>query len=351
MLKFETHFIPENVAPAGAEHIVVLDSGGKEVGKIPLGGLALPSAERLYSFCALADVHIQNDTATDDFRRALDYADEHCSFTCIAGDLTQQGTQDEYTPYKNIVAAHQKPVHAVAGNHENYSGRDPDLLLNATSHPLYYSFTHGDDVFIMVGHYGGYDDSIGKWRVNDFVSAEELQWLYETLETNRNKRCFVFMHVLPIAHGVGDPNGLYTKRSGVTAKLWDVSEGIGKAVIDLLRHYKNTVLFHGHSHTMLELQELDPKANYSNTDGYRSVHISSMATPRDENGDELKDFPTESEGYIVDVYDDFVVLNGRDFIDNDEDGHWLPIATYKIDTPIVTVEAGTFSDSTGTIMT
>jgi hypothetical protein len=38
-------------------------------------------------------------------------------------------------------------------------------------------------------------------------------------------------------------------------------------------------------------------------------------------------------------------------VDNAEDGHWIAAATYKIETPIVTVEAGTFSDSTGTIMT
>ena len=67
------------------------------------------------------------------------------------------------------------------------------------------------------------------------------------------------------------------------------------------------------------------------------------------DGTKLETLYAESEGYIVDVHNDCIVLNGRDFIDNENDGHFLPIATYKIDTPIVTVEANTFTDSTGVI--
>jgi hypothetical protein len=76
-----------------------------------------------------------------------------------------------------------------------------------------------------------------------------------------------------------------------------------------------------------------------------------LAVPRDIVGGSLTDVFAESEGYIVDVYDEYIVLNGRDFIDNDKDGHWLPIATYKIDTRLVQVKANTFKDSTGIINT
>ena len=70
-----------------------------------------------------------------------------------------------------------------------------------------------------------------------------------------------------------------------------------------------------------------------------------------DDGVNLEYAYAESEGYIVDVYDDYIILNGRDFIDNDADGHIIPIATYKIDTPLVEIEAGTFMDSTGVIVT
>jgi predicted phosphodiesterase len=350
-----THFIPENTAPNEAKKIGVYDSKGDKVCNIALGRLKPPNIKKLYSFCALADIHLTYDTANEDFQRALTYAEEKCDFTCTAGDLTSTGSESEMQIFKNIVDiyAPTKPVYAISGNHENYNNYSDKYLEKYTGHPLYYSFTKGNDVFIMVGHYGSWHD--GNWQSSEFVSVDELQWLYETLEANRNKRCFVFVHCLPLAHGVGDPCGLYSENSGAS-KLWDVNDGdIGQAFISLLRHYKNTILFHGHSHTQFKLQAIDPKANYSNADGYKSIHISSLAMPRDKDPDEtpkpLEDLYAESEGYIVDVYDNFIVLNGRDFIDNDADGHILPISTYKIDTTLVEIPANTFTDDTGTIKT
>lgn len=347
------HFIPENTAPTGTKKIGVYDGNGKKVYNIPLRRLAPTQKTKLYSFCALADIHLTYDTANEDFQRALAYAETNCDFTCVAGDLTDSAAvESQLVTYKNIVDTYSptKPVYAIAGNHEHYSNYSNSYLEKYTGHPLYYSFTQGNDVFIMVGHYGGYqDDGVG-WLASEMLSIEELQWLYETLETNRNKRCFVFTHVLPHEHSVGNPDNLY-----VTAGkplLWYVNDGgIGQAFMNLLKHYKNTILFHGHSHTRFWLQKLDEKANYSNADGYRSVHIPSLAVPRDPNGTSLTDIYAESEGYIVDVYDDCIVLNGRDFIDNEKDGHLLPIATYKIDTTLQTIEAGTFTDNTGTIIT
>lgn len=349
-----THFIPENTAPVGARKIGVYDGNRKLVYSVPLGRLAPSLGEKLYSFCALADVHVTYDTANEDFQRALTYAEANCDFTCVAGDLVDNGAiESQLATYKSIVDTYSptKPVYAITGNHENYSGSSKNYMQNYTGQPLYYSFAKGNDVFIMVGHYGSYGNS--GWQPTNTWSTEELQWLYETLEANRNKRCFVFTHVLPYAHGVGNPNNLYGIRSSA-ARLWEVSDGgIGQLFINLLRHYKNTILFHGHSHTQFKLQEIDGKANYSSADGYRSIHIPSLSVPRDiaDDGTALTDVFAESEGYIVDVYDDCIVLNGRDFIDNDADGHILPIATYKIDTTLQTIEAGTFTDSTGTIVT
>jgi hypothetical protein len=97
------------------------------------------------------------------------------------------------------------------------------------------------------------------------------------------------------------------------------------------------------------LQEVDEKANYSSEVGYRSVHIPSLSVPRDVVDGTTNYIYAESEGYIIDVYDDYIVLNGRDFIDNDKDGHIIPIATYKIDTTLVNVPEKSFVDSTGTI--
>ena len=55
--------------------------------------------------------------------------------------------------------------------------------------------------------------------------------------------------------------------------------------------------------------------------------------------------PSESQGYIVDVYKDCIVLNGMDLVNNKP----VPLGTFKIDTTLQTIEANTFTDSTGFI--
>ena len=329
------NFIRQNVAPLGARRIGVYNEKGERVGQIPLKNLFPPNYnEKLYSFGAISDVHIVYWTADDDFKRALTFFNERedVAFTCIAGDLTDNGTEEELAQYKAIVDSHSAdtPIYAIAGNHEDYANVSCNYLQNYTGYPLYYTFTYGDDVYIMLGCYS--------WSNNGVFTEEYLQWIYETLESNRNKRCFIFEHVFPWGDS-GNAGELYH---------FDMFSGDkGEVFQSLLRHYKNTVLFHGHSHLKFYLQEVDSKANYSDALGYRSIHIPSLAVPRDIEGAELEVVYADSEGYLVDVYKNGIHLRGRDFIK----GEYLPIASYWIDTTLVNIEAGTYHDSTGTIIT
>ena len=331
-----TDFIPQNIAPKNARRIGIYNEQGNRVGFIPLGSLTFPDVgAKQYSFGALSDVHIVYDTAADDFKRALTYLndDVDVAFTCICGDLTDDGSDTQLAQYKAVVDSHSAdtPVYAISGNHEATNRYvTTDVIQPYTGHPLYYSFTQGDDVFIMCGEY--------RWNASYLFEDGELQWLYETLEANRNKRCFVFFHVFPWGD-CGNPGGLYTLNIFTGTQ--------GTVFQSLMAHYKNTVLFHGHSHTKFYLQDRDDKANYSNSLGYRSVHIPSLAVPRDIASGSLTNIYADSEGYVVDVYKNGIHLRGRDFVK----GEFLPIASYWLDTTLQTVEAGTYTDSTGTITT
>jgi len=346
MKKARSSFIKENIAPKGADRILIFNSENEYMGYVKLEGLRQLRSVANYSFELISDIHVSYNTASEDLQRALDYADNSdCLFTIALGDLTGNGTDEEMQAYKDIVDSYSKPVYAISGNHETIWGyMTDDRMITYTGHPLYYAFEQGDDVFIMMGHYGPYKgDGIG-WLSSEFISTKQLQWLYETLEENRNKRCFVFNHVYPYESGVGDAGRYYNNKN------WSETDGaIGQAYIELLKHYKNTILFHGHSHLKLYLQEIDKKANYLSDMGYRSVHVPSLSVPRDKVDGTLSSVYAESEGYIIDVYDNYIILNGRDFIDNEKDGHEIPIATYKIDTTLIEIEANTFRDSTGTI--
>lgn len=330
-------FIPENIAPKEAERIGLYNSDGKRVGVIPLGALSFPNAgQKLYSFGALSDVHIGYDTAEQDFRNALLYLDKNVDFTCVCGDLTGQGSIEQLQRYKDICTENWSRVYSIAGNHEGMNTDIDRIIMNFTGNSLYYSFTYDEDVFIMVGTIGGEMYSNGVL----FIEGE-LKWLYETLEANRNKRCFVFQHIFP---GIekektcGNAAGMYTNWCWHDTKECNI-------FLDLMKHYKNVVWFHGHSHLKYNLQKYKQLyANYSKDDGYRSVHISSLAVPRDDiNGDGIGDsIYAESEGAIVEVYKNGIYLRGRDFAYNNYEGKWIPAASYWIDTSLQEISKNSY---------
>lgn len=332
-------FITYNIASKNARRIGIYDVNGNRVGFIPLGSLTFPDVgQKLYSFGALSDIHLPMQTGEEDFKRAMEYlvVVEKVDFITICGDLTYNGTNSELANYKAKVNAYRgnTPVYAVTGNHENYpngvaEGDIEGRIATYTGYPLYYSFTHGNDVYIMVG--------VRSNSAADLFTTAELQWLYEILEANRNKRCFVFEHVFPW-DGSGDVMDAYST---------DLLSGtVGKVFLSLMRHYKNVIWFHGHSHVKFDGQIYGIMANIDTIYGMYSLHIPSLAYPAEGDADRGYLY-AESEGYVVDVYENGINLRGRDFVK----GEFLPIASYWLDTTLQTIPAGTYKDSTGTIVT
>jgi hypothetical protein len=71
------------------------------------------------------------------------------------------------------------------------------------------------------------------------------------------------------------------------------------------------------------------------------IHIPSCASPIDSNGVSSRvSKPLESEGGIIDVYDDYIVLRGVVFkkeSDATYTNKYEPIAQYKLDTTLITI--------------
>lgn len=332
MKKVNLNFIPQNVAPIGAKQLAIFNSDGNLVTTLPLGRLAhKPQGDKLYSFGALSDVHLPYATqnASSDFQEALTYFNNvaNVNFICISGDMSDTGTDAEWLDYKNHVNAYSPntPVHISTGNHDASPGLTYNYPIKYTGNPLYYSFNQGDDVFIMFG--------MSAWSSTPFT-REALQWLYDILEENKDKRCFVFQHMMRL-DGCGNAHGLYG---------WDgLNNTHGKVFLSLMEHYKNVIWFHGHSHTAFKLQSVQPTpiANYDRLFGCHSVHIPSLAIPRYGNSDVLLD----AEGYVVDVYENGIHLRGIDFIEKE----FVPIASYWIDTTPVEIPENSYEDTKGVI--
>ena len=333
-------FIPENIAPLNAKRIGVHNSAGRRLGYIPLGSLTPPNpSQKLYSAGIGSDIHVTYTTGESDFKNALVYWNaEKVAFICISGDLATVGADDQLSKVKNLIDTYSPntPVYVSGGNHDAYDADwnlRPEAEVSAslqkwTGNPLYYSFEYGVDVYIFVG------------ICQDTFSVSELQWLYETLERYRNRRCFLFQHAFYFG-GSGNAFGLYT---------YDLLSGTrGKVFLSLLRHYHNVIWCHGHSHTKFHGQEFNAMANIDKVLGCWSVHVPSTAIPRtDADGDfEFQIEYQDSEAYVMDVYPNGIHLRGIDLVNR----QFLPIASYWLDTTLQTIPAGTYTDSTGTIVT
>lgn len=275
------------------------------------GGYTEP--DPLYSFGVLSDLHIQYNTGLDDFQRALTYLKDRVPFTCVCGDLVAYASAEYMAQYKAYVTdyAGNMPIYECAGNHESYPSQgvgadiDSTLWTETTGKELFYTFTYGDDVFIFVG--------MKSERADDLFPDGALDWLSETLEANKSKRCFLFFHAPELADKGADPSGKWASLMNGTS---------GKAFIELIKQYQNIVWFHGHTHVTLGVEQYP----VSDILGYRSVHIPSLVSPRFYNPetDSLIDYvfdennskiwgSTLAEGYIVDVYENKIVLRGINF--------------------------------------
>lgn len=335
------YFINLNKAPINASKIGVYNSSGERV-----GGITIPQSskidldslgEKQYTFGCVSDIHLQDDTAMDDFKKALTYfnENENVDFTCICGDLTKKGLESELQDFKEYVETYSPntPVYAISGNHEGFNSDILSILEKYTGRPLYYSMNYKDDVFVFCG--------VKASKEGELFTTEELQWLYETLEENRNKRVFLFQHVRP-QDTSGNAYQIYS---------YDIWGGNEQIIFEsLVKHYRNVILFHGHSHLKFYLQYGVSTANIDTDLGMYSIHIPSLAVPRDGDitgANSKVALYAESEGYVIDVYEKGIVLRGRDFVS----GKFIPIATYQLDTNLKTISPNGYVDSTGTLNT
>ena len=347
-----TTLIPQNVAPENAQQVAIFDSKDNLVCEIALGHLTLPNlGTKKYSVGLLSDTHTNTysnaQDSYDDLERAISWLSSKADMTYISGDLAnlRYDYDGGLQKHKEIVEANKgdMDVYEMPGNHEHWDSNAAVIQLTDaeikayTGHPLYYTVTNqptdevnrnyysstvDNDVYIMCGY-------IGSQQFN----ATTIQWLYEVFEANRNKRCFLFVHA-PIddAQHCGDALNVIT---------WDGIGGYKTAFINLLRHYRNVTWFHGHTHAMLEMQDYLQSlptplpANYDFTDGVHSIHIPAVAISRDISSGSREDVVATSQGYLMDVYDNHIVLKGRDFVK----GEFIPIAQYCLDTTLKTVDS------------
>lgn len=316
--------INENSAPLNATKIGVYNANGEKVGKIEIPSTLKPLfGEKLYSFGVISDIHLNTSTADSDLRSALTYFNqiENVAFTCITGDISDGGTEVQLSSFKTIVdeVSPSVRVYATNGNHEIYNSSFSDELWERyVDNPRDYVFTYQNDVFVFLGlHSSGSSN-------NAFTSAQQ-EWLENILSIYSSSRIFLFTHCFINGTDNGNYNNVYT------VNILTKTNTYGKWLLDLMKQYKNVCLFTGHSHLKFTTQSFTDKITICNeVDGVETgylIHIPSITCPRyiREDGSSISEkIAGESEGVIIDVYQNGIAYRGRDFIRQ----KFIPIGQY-----------------------
>ena len=350
-----TDLIKNNVAPYSASKIGVYASDGSRVGEIPLGSFKPNYGERLYRFGLLSDVHNEDSQSTEnaqDFINALTELNnkESIEFICITGDLTQYSHSTgniatEMTLYQNNLnaAGVNKPVYVTTGNHDCPGSTDVDYT-------TFYQKAGLSDIAPSSGATASYEvtkthTTSGGVTVTDhflfltmrryeFTSSTyydaDITWLGNKLEAYKNDRCFVFTHMF-FPDYAGNLNRIYPSGNWLSGPQLT-------SLKNLIDSYPRSYWFSGHSHWKWYLQKYQDKANiYPTSNSGRTtgwaVHIPSCASPIDSDGSSRVSMPLQSEGGVVDVYEDYVDIRGIEFKgpgDSNYNMKYIPVAQYRL---------------------
>ncbi len=317
-----------------------------------------PSDNLIYNFGALSDVHFNRykfpvkDNSVLTFTNALNFLDMFdIQLVGMSGDVSRKDEEDSFIKFNRIAAEHDYPVYTCLGNHDSretydknhwydymnvgvYSDEKADGVQSVVRDTLDFVYAPENvngDVFIFLSQVAS-DYTADGYN----VTPEQLDWLGEQLEMYKDRTVYLFYHsFLPSDDGVvgtcvGNimgPHGETYGAEGTLGRYDDVK------LKEYMAKYKNVVFFTGHSHFAFEMQKYNPNLNIGQyKDGAVMVHIPSVSSTRvigiKEGKRGLIDQNTlnGSQGYLVSVYEDRIVLTGIDFTE----GKFIADATYCI---------------------
>lgn len=291
------------------------------------------SIDKTLSFEALSDTQLDMQSTVfytysqKHFALALeDAADRNVDFVTTSGDCInnyENGTSKEWQGFQKIIAdsSYTNPIYETNGNHSmksdiNYGleaykaatglGVDNEGLGDA---PYYEITAKNGDHFIFVALEA--DDSPG---TSDEFSTEQLDWLESTIEKyyDDGHRIFVFEHAFFHGWGPGDDKEQHYYSGGLRTTSEYPNNLRFKEILDT---YNEVFCYTGHSHF-----DFMYNWNYDNENGEACnlFHIPATAcTTHITNGkiDYSMD-ENSSQCYIVDCYDDMVISNGLNVVDN-----------------------------------
>lgn len=273
-------------------------------------------AKPLIAFQVITDTHVTADPDhlyNRNFEQALrDIAANAPDSVGImhAGDVTDHGFPGEYEEFQRIVELYKEklpPIYAATGNHDVglgvWDSRLGNFLAATGMKGAYHEHRLNGYSFLFLGTEQGLELFCD-------LSEEQLDWLDARLgeAASDGKPAFVFLHqpLMNTTAGSLEEQHWY----GVT------QDDELKAI---LAKHPRAILFTGHGHW-----EMGAARNYYDGEGklpamFNAASVAYLWTDEDIRKE-------GSQGYYVEVYEDRVLVKGRDFAA----GTWVEPAQYEL---------------------
>lgn len=311
-------YMPEN---ADSVEISVREGHSVSVFAASPDSLRLPESNRVCEFNVITDLHVASSFApsTRHLLLALDDIKELSPdsigiFTC--GDNTDRGTEENYkllldTLEKGSVGS-LPAIHFALGNHDIVYGSDYGeqlaLFEKYTGAPgAYYSVAVDGKKFIFLG--SDTKSSTGT------VGSEQLSWLESELASvGKDTPVFLFLHQ-PLIETVS--GSLYSLDHEI--QDWYGITSTGSRIREILSQYPNAFLFTGHTHWQFSSIQPLLAGRGSDANFVNCASVGYLWTDDDAS-------TGGSQGMFVEVYEDYVLLRGREFVN----GTWCACAQFMI---------------------
>lgn len=262
------------------------------------------------TFAAISDIHVNRggnwSNKIDKTFSILSNQNPKLDAIFITGDLTHNGTQEEFDLVKQLVSAKlptDVPVYYCMGNHDWWASATEggNMFINTLNQPLNQYINIKGYPFIMISmetknEHNAYGETTRTFLNNSLMTA--------SIEFP-NKPIFVFMHV-------PNANTVYGSFEIGGNDAWGTS-----TVQDILEQYPQVVAISGHSHYLLA----DERSIHQ--DKFTSINDGSISYAETEKGLEGGTRPKDSEkileGCFISLNENNDVLVKRwDFYNNIE---------------------------------
>ncbi len=313
---------PMTMVPPTADRFLVVTEN--EIIVLLLAEERLFDGKLLYTFACGSDIHMKGQKL---WNAAMFLKEYDISVFASAGDLTQSSSETtaesdrEFSEilYTAKLAFGEIPFYSTKGNHDLWVSDSLWGETFETDSPLFYAKEIEGDLFVFIGMEG----------VTDPFVDGALDWLEELLKNNTDKRIYIFQHLFLI-DTVSSLRGAQGQLLYPNVILMQTTNPEEIRFRSLINAYPNAIHFSGHSHWQYRLQRFDENANIyrENEISGTMVHIGSLGRPLTSDGISTRQevHAEASEGMIVEVYDDCLIIKGIDF----ETMEFLSYACYLV---------------------